>query len=204
MSRTRSSSAPRSVFRRRRIFFALVALVLSLSGRARADDVYLTAEEAPAAVFPDADRFERTEVPATEPLRARVRERLGKVQPTVWEPRYPIAIAYREDERLGVSIVVEEVGKHRAITFVVGVDTKGDVVGVAVMAYREAYGGEVRSRRFLSQYRGKSGDDALIPGADVRNIAGATLSGRAIGRGVKKAIAVLDSAEVPSLHAGRR
>ena len=203
MSRTRSSSAPRSVSRRR-ILLALVALAIGLSGRARGDDVYLTVEEAPAAVFPRADRFDRLDVPATEPLRARVRERLGKVQPTVWEERYPVAIAYRGDERLGTSIIVEEVGKHRAITFVVGIDTNDEVVGVAVMAYREAYGGEVRSRRFLSQYRGKSADDALIPGSDVRNIAGATLSARAIGRGVKKAIAVLDSVEVPALHAGRR
>src|SRR5687767_3724654 len=180
MKHTPSSSAPRSVSKRRPILL-LVVLALGLAGRARADDVYLTLEEAPAAVFPDADRFERADVEATEELRARVRQRLGKLVPTVWERRYPVAIAYRGEERLGSSIVVEEIGKHRAITFVVGVDTKGDVSGVAVMAYREAYGGEVRSRRFLAQYRGKSADDALTPGSDVKNLAGATLSARAIG-----------------------
>lgn len=203
MSRMRSSSAPRSVSERL-LILAFVALALVLPGRARADDVYLTAEEAPAAVFPDADRFERAELEATEGLRARVRDRLGAVRPTVWERRYPVATAYRGEEKLGRSVIVEEIGKHRAITFVVGVDPEGEVVGVAVMAYREAYGGEVRSRRFLAQYRGKSAADALMPGSDVRNLAGATLSARAIGRGVKKAIAVLASAEALPLHVGRR
>jgi hypothetical protein len=53
----------------------------------------------------------------------------------------------------------------------------------------------VRDSRFLAQYRGKRAEDPLRPAEDVRNIAGATLSARAIGRGIKKAIAVL--AEVP-------
>jgi thiamine biosynthesis lipoprotein ApbE len=60
------------------------------------------------------------------------------------------------------------------------------------MVYREAYGGEIRTRRFLDQYRGKGEDDPLMPSRDIRNITGATLSARAVGRAVKKAIAVLE------------
>jgi Na+-translocating ferredoxin:NAD+ oxidoreductase RnfG subunit len=163
---------------------------------ARADEVYLTVEEAPAAVFPDADRFERRSVVSTAELRQRVQVRLGNTKASIWEPSYPVATAYRGSERLGEALVVEEIGKHREITFVVGVDPTGAVAGVAVMAYREAYGGEVRSRRFLDQYRGKRAGDPLLPSSDIRNITGATLSARAIGRGVRKAIAVL--AEIPS------
>ena len=203
MRLTPFSSAQRSVSERLRIFL-FVALAAGVAGRARADEVYLTPEEAPAAVFPDADRFERSEVTATEDLRNGVRARLGKLRPTVWEAKYPVTTAYRGDERVGRAIVVEEVGKHRAITFVVGVDPRGEVAGVAVMAYREPYGGEVRSRRFLAQYKGKSSDDSLTPGSDVRNLAGATLSAKAIGRGVKKAIAVLAVVDTPPIHADRR
>lgn len=185
----RSWSAPRSVSS---LALFLVALA---SGHvpARADEVYLTPEEAPAAVFPDADRFERSEVAATPALRDRVRRRLGGLKPSVWEESYPLAAAFRGGARLGQAIVVEEIGKHREITFVVGIDSGGKVAGVAVMAYREAYGGEVRSRRFLQQYKGKGAGDPLMPSRDIRNVTGATLSARAIGRGVKKAIAVLDS-----------
>ena len=202
MRHTRFSSVPRSVFDRLRTV-AFVVLVLGATERARAADVYLTPAEAPAAVFPDADRFERTEVVVTPALRDGIRTRLAGLKPTVWEPRYPITAAYRGDDLLGRAIVVEEIGKHRAITFVVGIDRRGEIAGVAVMAYREAYGGEIRSRRFLAQYRGKSADDPLNPGTDVRNLAGATLSARAIGRGVKKAIAVLAVIDAPPLHAGQ-
>ena len=67
------------------------------------------------------------------------------------------------------------------------------------MVYREAYGGEIRSRRFLAQYRGKAASDPLLPSRDIVNVTGATLSARAVGRAVKKAIAVL--AEAGEAHA---
>jgi len=162
---------------------------------ARADDVYLTEEDAPAAVFPDATRFERSELPSTPELRARIAARLGDVKPTVWESRYKVAAAFRDHAALGRAIEVEEIGKHRAITLVVGVDPQAKVTGVAVMVYREAYGGEIRTRRFLDQYRGKTTADPLLPSQDIRNITGATLSARAVGRAVKKAIAV--AADLP-------
>ncbi|HSD11211.1 MAG TPA: FAD:protein FMN transferase [Candidatus Binatia bacterium] len=177
-----------SVFRA----FVAIGLVAVLVGLATADDVYLSEGDAPSSVFPSADRFERREVVATADLRERVARRLGDVKPTVWEKSYKIAAALRGDERLGCAIEVEEIGKHRAITFIVGIDAQAKVAGVSVMAYREAYGGEIRSRRFLDQYRGKSGVDPLLPGRDVMNITGATLSAQAAGRAVKKAIAVLE------------
>ena len=76
----------------------------------------------------------------------------------------------------------------------VGVRLDGTVSDVAVMSYREAYGGEVRNKRFLMQYRGKSAGDALQPYGDIKNIAGATLSVEAAGRAVKKAVALVRAA----------
>lgn len=176
---------------------ALAAVIALAALAAGAGDVYvyLREDEAPAAVFPPADRFERREVHSSEALRARVQARLGKLVPSIWEDRYPVITAYEGSRKLGRAIIVEEIGKHRGITFVVGVDPSGRVAGVAILVYREHYGGEVRDRRFLAQYRGKRADDPLRPAEDIRNIAGATLSARAIGRGVKKALAVL--AEIP-------
>jgi FAD:protein FMN transferase len=176
---------------------AALGLLVVWFGAALADDVYLSDADAPAAVFPTADRFERREVPATDELRARVARRLGDIRVSVWEQSYKTATAFRGEDRLGRSIEVEEIGKHRAITFVVGVDERDEVAGVAVMVYREAYGGEIRSRRFLDQYHGKTIGDPLRPGQDVHNITGATLSARAAGRAVKKAIAVLEEIGEP-------
>jgi Na+-translocating ferredoxin:NAD+ oxidoreductase RnfG subunit len=173
--------------------FLLAPAVASVP--ARADEIYLTEAEAPAAVFPEADRFSRRVVPSSGGLRSRVQTRLGKVKPTIWEKSYTVFTAFRGDHVLGRALIVDEIGKHRAITFIIGVEPGGTVSGVAVMAYREAYGGEVRSRRFLRQYEGKSANDALLPSSDIRNVTGATLSARAVGRGVKKAIAVLAEVE---------
>jgi len=182
----------------------LAAAALAVVGGAGADEIYLSEADAPAAVFPTASRFERVEIKSTPEMRARVAARLGASKPTVWEPSYKIATAFDGDRRLGRAVVVEEIGKHRPITLAVGVDADGKVTGIAVMAYREAYGGEIRSRRFLQQYRGKGESDPLLPSQDIQNITGATLSARAVGRAVKKAIAVLrevgdaKSASLPS------
>ena len=84
-----------------------------------------------------------------------------------------------------------EIGKHRPITYAVAITPEGAVHDLAVLAYREAYGGEVRERRFLKQYVRKTLADPLLPYRDIRNISGATLSVEATGRAARKAIAVL-------------
>ena len=76
------------------------------------------------------------------------------------------------------------------ITFVVGLRPDGRVADVAVMAYREPYGGEIRSARFLSQYHDKRPGDAVRPYRDIRNVAVATLSVEASSRAVKKELAL--------------
>jgi len=176
-----------------RVLRIAAALSLSVAATAVADEVYLSSDEAPHAVFPDADRFARRQIPSTPELREQAARRLGDLKPSIWEPSYEVTTAFAGDRRLGRSIVVEEIGKHRAITLVIGVDPQLRVAGVAVMVYREAYGGEIRTRRFLDQYRGKGEDDPLLPSVDIRNITGATLSARAVGRAVRKAIAVLEA-----------
>jgi Na+-translocating ferredoxin:NAD+ oxidoreductase RnfG subunit len=165
------------------------------------EGVFLSEEEAPKAVFPDADRFERQVVLATPDLRDRLHARLGAVRPSVWEGQYVIFNAMHGEISLGYAVIVEEIGKHRPITFVVGVQPDGKVRDVAVMAYREAYGGEVRNTRFLAQYRGKSSTDELRPYADIKTIAGATLSVEAAGRAVKKAVALVEV--MPAMREGR-
>ena len=177
---------------RRVVSRVLLAAVVSLAaGRALAQEgVFLTEEQAPHAVFPDADAFERQVVTATPEMHERMKNTLGTAEPSVWEEQYVTFKATHAAALVGYAIVVEEIGKHRPITFVVGVRPDGSVNDVAVMAYREAYGGEVRSKRFLNQYRGKTAKSGLQTYSDVQNIAGATLSVDAASRAVKKALAV--------------
>src|SRR5439155_2507629 len=135
----------------------------------------------------------RTEV-ATPVMQHKIRDLLGR-PPSLWEPAYRIFTVTCDQAVTGYVVVVEEIGKHRPITFAVGITPAGAVHDLAVLAYREAYGGEVRERRFLKQYARKTLADPLVPYRDVRNISGATLSVEATGRAARKAIAVLRSEE---------
>jgi hypothetical protein len=156
------------------------------------EGVFLRAEDAPRHLFPtNSDVSERT-VTNTLELQQRIRALLGR-PPTVWEITYRIFTVRQEERVLGFVVLVEEIGKHRPITFAVGVNPDGSVHDLAVLAYREAYGGEVRERRFLKQYAGKTLNAPLLPYRDIRNIAGATLSVHATGRAARKAIAVLQA-----------
>lgn len=161
------------------------------------EGVFLTEEQAPAAVFPSADSFQREVFEVTPEIRERVRALLGATQPSVWEDRYVTYRALQGDAVAGHVVIVEEIGKHRPITFVVGVRSDGRINDVAVMAYREAYGGEVKSKRFLKQYDAKVAADPLRPFSDISNIAGATLSVEAASRAVKKALALTQVLFVP-------
>jgi len=168
---------------------ALLLFLAAVPGFAQ-EGVFLREDEAPAAVFPDGDRIERRAIAATDALRAEMQRHLGGVQVSVWEEGYVVFRVERAGTLLGQAFVVEEIGKHRPITFVVGLAADGTVRDVAVMAYREAYGGAVGSTRFLVQYRGKGPSDRLRTYREITNIAGATLSVDAASRAVRKAQAL--------------
>jgi hypothetical protein len=177
----------------RRRFLSAAAgglLVLRPSAPAAQEGVFLRAEDAPRHLFPEPSALAERTVVSTPELRNRIRALLGR-PPTLWEAAYRIFIVDRNLGLLGFVVVVEEIGKHRPITFAVAVTPDGTVHDLAVLAYREAYGGEVRERRFLRQYAGKTLADSMLPYRDIINIAGATLSVEATGRAARKAIAVL-------------
>lgn len=179
--------------RHNQLAVVVLALLLVVQG-ASADDVYLTLEEAPRAVFPEATNFERRDIQVDESFRARQKKLLGRSKPTIWEPFYITFIARRDSEVLGYAVVCEEIGKHRPITFITAVTPDGKVKDVAVMAYREAYGGAVRYKGFTKQFQGKTLKNDLRPYRDIRNISGATLSVSALSRGVRKALTVIQLA----------
>jgi hypothetical protein len=176
--------------RRRFLGGAAGLLVLRPTAAGAQEGVFLTAEQAPGQLFPGVPvRADRVLV-ATPELQQRVRALLAR-PPSLWEPSYRIFTLGNDGAVTGFVVIVEEIGKHRPITFAIGVNADGTLHDATVLAYREAYGGEVRDRRFLRQLAGHSLGDPLLPYRDLVNIAGATLSVAATGRAARKAIAVL-------------
>lgn len=97
----------------------------------------------------------------------------------------------RNGSLLGYAMILEERGKYRPITFMVGADPGFEIIGVEVMVYREDRGDEVRHGRFLRQYRGKSLTDPIRTHRDIVNITGATISVGSLNTGVRRALETL-------------
>jgi FMN-binding domain len=88
----------------------------------------------------------------------------------------------------GVFVLDHVIGKHLYIDYAVAIEG-GRVRRVDILAYRESYGGEVRSPSWLSQFVGKTSASPLKVGSDIRNISGATLSSMHVTEGVKRILA---------------
>lgn len=100
----------------------------------------------------------------------------------------------RHDETIGYGMVTNQIGKYEPITFFVGVNSKFQIEGVVVMIYREGYGSNVRKKRFVRQFKGKTMEDPLAVNQDITSIARATMSAYAMANGTKRVLAIINEA----------
>ena len=174
------------------LYAAAVCFPGPAGARASEVVVYLTQDDAARILFPEATGVEKRLVAIKPALQEEISKRIAPAHSSLWERVIPTYVLSNDDEVIGYAVIVNEIGKHRPITFVVGVEPSGKVRGVEIMIYREAVGSEVKMRRFLKQYEGKTLDAPLRTRRDITNISGATLSVRAVNRGTKKALALVD------------
>lgn len=97
----------------------------------------------------------------------------------------------RSDSLLGFAVVRQVKGKDQPITFLVATDAADRLRDIDILVYREPYGGEVAYEAWRRQFRGKSVDDQLQVGRDIRSISGATISVNAVTLGVRRALSDL-------------
>ena len=90
----------------------------------------------------------------------------------------------------GYAFIDNEIGKTEPITFLTALTPKGEVRDVEILVYRESHGSEVHQKPFLKQFEQKKLNDPIRVGQDIKNISGATLSSRAVSKGVKRALAL--------------
>ncbi len=171
------------------LILGLLASMIRAQPGPRVQEEYLTEQQALEQLFGDDSTLEWVDIPLDESLRKRVETRLER---RLFEKAFRVVRSRRGEELLGYAVVTEEIGKYRPITFVVGVTPRSKVSRVAVMVYREHVGNDVKRRRFLAQFDGKTAQDSLRLNRDVINISGATLSVRAVTRGTRKILHVVD------------
>ncbi|MDD4179582.1 MAG: RnfABCDGE type electron transport complex subunit G [Candidatus Margulisbacteria bacterium] len=99
-------------------------------------------------------------------------------------------IGIKGDKTVGLAVSVAPRGYSGAIKMLVGINADGKVIGVKVLDQRETpgLGANVVKRSFLAQFCGKTVKDEIEPKKDIDAITGATISSRAVARGVKEAL----------------
>lgn len=79
-------------------------------------------------------------------------------------------------------------GKADYFDFIVIFDDNLIISKVKVLVYREDHGGEVGSKRWLNQFKGKTNSDYLNYQKDIAAISGATISAKSITNEINKVL----------------
>jgi len=82
----------------------------------------------------------------------------------------------KEEKTIGYFYVGKAPSKTDQFDYMVLFDTELNVRKAKVLIYREDYGNEIGSKRWLKQFIGKSSEDNLKYGVNVDAISGATIS----------------------------
>jgi hypothetical protein len=152
-------------------------------------EVFLTEDEALKVLFPKSERIRRDIIRLTQEKKTLIEERIGWKFP---EESFDVLIGETGTEVDGYAMVQNTIGKHKPMTYIVGVDPTGACTDVELLVFREARGSEVRTKRFNVQYEGKTVHDPIRINKDIINISGATMSVRSFSAGVKRVLVLVD------------
>jgi hypothetical protein len=83
-------------------------------------------------------------------------------------------------------------GQYGAIEIVVALDNNAKVTGVAIQRDRERQRAELRSDKFLDQFKGKTKNDPVRTGRDITPVRGAEQSSEVVAFSVRKLLIIYD------------
>ena len=145
--------------------------------------IYLTKKQALEIAFPGADSVDREKIWLTDEQRVAIGQiTLEKIE----DQRITYYAGEKADKPMGYMVIDHVIGKSFPMTFMVVLKLDGTVRNVEIMVYREPRGWEVNYKSVLSQFFGRNADSDF---RDINSITGATLSVRAMTKGVRKAVA---------------
>lgn len=163
----------------------LIFFLLSLGGPVAAETVTLTPKEALKVFFQNSEQVISEKKELKGELKGRIEKSLGY---SLSRESITFYLGKTKDHVDGYALIDNEIGKTEPITFMTVITPQGEVRAVEILVYRESHGGEVKSKRFLKQFESKKQLDPIRVGQDIDNISGATLSARALAKGVKRGV----------------
>ena len=170
-----------------RIVLAASTLALASAPTSAFAVDYLSAQQAEALIFPQADAFDAR----TVTLDAAQLQHLDAQGVRARSASWPVQVARQGGTTLGYVVVDNVVGKVELITYAVGIALDGSVKQIEILAYRESHGYEIRLPAWRRQFVGKSIATPLRLGDDIANISGATLSCTHVTDGVRRIVAIV-------------
>ena len=141
-------------------------------------EVYLTDDQAAAAIFPGLKMDPRLMELSSDDIQAIEKKSSEKV------PTSHVRTFWGPDKQAMIIDVV--IGKHEFITYAVGISSDGKVQGIEIMDYRETFGYQVRDAAWRKQFVGKTSKDKVHLDRDIQNISGATMSCSHVTDGVRR------------------
>ncbi|MBH0179160.1 MAG: FMN-binding protein [Nitrospira sp.] len=191
-----------------RLFFFSVVLLIASSIPARAEriwdndlkrfltdqelaiaEAFMSEEEGVKIMLPKSERIRKDVIKLSPEKKAQIEERIGWKFP---EQSFEVYIGETGTEVDGYALVQNTIGKHKPMTYMVGVDSKGHVSDIELLIFRESRGSEIRQKRFNAQYEGKTVLDPVRINKDIINISGATMSVRSMSAGIKRVLVLVD------------
>lgn len=152
-------------------------------------EVFMTEADAAKTILPKSERIRKEALVLAPDKKAEIEERIGWKFP---EESFDVYIGETGNQVDGYALVQNTIGKHKPMTYMVGIDSKGQVSDVELLIFRESRGSEVGRKRFNSQYEGKTANDPVRINKDIINISGATMSVRSMSAGVKRVLVLVD------------
>jgi Na+-translocating ferredoxin:NAD+ oxidoreductase RnfG subunit len=165
--------------------FSIVGLAMVSAPIIAQAKIYVSAEQAQKILFPNR-QLTKAPVIITDDLQERMR-----VASSIRHPFRGDRIWKAPDG--GYLIIDEVVGKHEMITYALGIDQKGGILGIEILEYVESYGYEVADASWRQQFTGKTVKDPIKLNQDIQNIGGATLSCKHLTDGVKRVLTLYDA-----------
>jgi len=164
----------------------LACLLVFVSSRKAAAEVFHSRAEIDDLAFPDSDRVETRDIFLSTQQRSQIERLAGS---TLDSALLTIYEGYRESRLIGYAVLDTHQVRTLAETLLVILDPTGSVAATYLMAFHEPL--EYRpNERWLALMKERRLSDDLRVGRGVVGITGATLSSRAAVSGVRRALAI--------------
>lgn len=155
-------------------------------------DVFYTEEEALEIIFPEAVNIDMEEYSLTRKWKKKLKKKWKVKFNSNYDNNFKFYIGKSSSNVISYAFIDTVEGKWGPITYIIKISSAGITENLAIIKFTEKRAVLVRNKTFLEQYIGKSIDNTLRIHKDIDAVTGATISSRAITRGVKKVLVLFN------------